>query len=240
MTRWIITLGGAEMDLDRLVEWKADDWQITRHETRGVVLCGERFERLDDDASVRRVTGALVRQINRAAKLCLGGFQGVKITVTAEHRQVRDHQEVQGHDVSHVHLSVTARVTAQLNAVLIKASDTPDAPPQRPPGTDCVQLVAALEADANLAASLDYIEAGESWNNSYKAFEAICDSVKGRKALLETGWLTRSALSTFTRSAQPDRHHNSPTVEGRMTEAEGRAFILDLLEKLIAARCRAR
>ena len=70
----------------------------------------------------------------------------------------------------------------------------------------------------------------------YKAFEAIRDSVGGHAALLKTGWCSRRALNRFTQSAQPDRHHDWPEVDQSMTEAEGRAFVLNLLEKLIASR----
>ena len=61
MTRWIVTLAGSEADLDQLAELPdGDDWQIIRREKRGVVLCGERFEALDDHDSLRRAAEDLI------------------------------------------------------------------------------------------------------------------------------------------------------------------------------------
>ena len=59
MTCWLVTLIGTEADLDRLVELPdGDDWQVIRHDKRGVVLCGTRLEALDDYAAVGEVAEA--------------------------------------------------------------------------------------------------------------------------------------------------------------------------------------
>ncbi len=234
MTRWLVTLTGTEADLDRLVELPdGDDWQVTRHDKRGVALCGERFEALSDHDSLRRVAEALIEHLNRAARHRLTGFQGVALGATVEQGQGGDHLALLGHDAVHVHATATATVWAHLHAegVAIGARAQLDAPP---PGTDCVRLVLLLEANPHLVAALDYIQDGGAWDNSYKAFKAIRDAIGGQKALLKAGWCTKRALDRFTQVVQPERHDDWPEVEQRMIDAEGRAFVLDLLTKLIA------
>ncbi len=225
MTRWLVTLTGTEADLDRLVEWlDGDDWQVVRHEKHSVVLCGERFETLSDHDSVRRIAEALIEHLNHAARHHLTDFQSVTLGTTVEQGQDGDHLALLGHDAVHVH--ETAHVHE--DAVLTSAPAQSDVPQ---PGAACARLVALLEADHHLAVALDYIQDSGDWGTSYKAFEAIRDSVGGHEALLKTGWCSKRALDRFV---QPDRDHDWPEVEQRMIDAEGRAFVLDLLTKLIS------
>ena len=58
------------------------------------------------------------------------------------------------------------------------------------------------------------------------------DSVGSHAALLKTGWCSKRALDRFTQVVP--EHDDWPEVEQRMIDAEGRAFVLDLLTKLIA------
>ena len=236
MTRWIVTLAGSEADLDQLAGWPdGDDWRIIRHEKRGVVLCGERFEALDDHDSLRRAAEDLIKHLNRAARLRLPDFQGVTLGGTVDQGQGGDHLLPLGHDAVHVHMAAKATVHAhvRLDAAItdpLTQSNTPQ------PGADYVRLVALLEADRHLVAALDYIQDGDDWDNTWKAFEAVRKIIGGQQALRDTRWCSRRALNRFTQSAQPDRHHDWPEVDQSMTEAEGRAFVLNLLEKLIASR----
>ena len=232
MTRWLVTLTGTEADLDRLVEWPdGDDWQVVRHEKRSVVLCGERFETLSDHDSVRRIAEALIEHLNRAARHHLTDFQSVTLGTTVEQGQDGDHLALLGHDAVHVHETAKVIVTPHVHedAVITGAPTQSDTPQ---PGVDCARLVALLEADHHLTVALDYIQDSGDWGNSYKAFEAIRDSVGGHAALLKTGWCRKRALDRFTQVVP--EHDDWPEVEQRMIDAEGRAFVLDLLTKLIA------
>ncbi len=235
MTRWLVTLGGDATDLERLVEWPdGDDWQITRHDKRGVVLCGARFEALDDHDSLRRAAEDLIEHLNRVARLRLTDFQGVTLGATVEQGQGGDHLALLAHDAVHVH--VAAKATVHPHVRLDAAIDPPIQSNTPQAGADCVRLVALLEADRHLVAALDYIQDGDDWDNTWKAFEAVRKIIGGQQALRDTRWWSRRALNRFTQSVQPDRHHDWPEVDQSMTEAEGRAFVLDLLEKLIASR----
>jgi hypothetical protein len=232
MTRWLVTLTGTEADLDRLVEWPdGDDWKIVRHEKHGVVLCGERFETLSDHDSVRRIAEALIEHLNRAARHHLKDFQSVTLGTTVERGRDGDHLALLGHDAVHVHETAKVIVTPHVHedAVITGAPTQSDTPQ---PGVDCARLVALLEADHHLTVALDYIQDSDDWGNSYKAFEAIRDSVGSHAALLKTGWCSKRALDRFTQVVP--EHDDWPEVEQRMIDAEGRAFVLDLLTKLIA------
>jgi len=232
MTRWLVTLTGTEADLDRLVEWPdGDEWKIVRDPKRGVVLCGARFEALDDHGSLRRSAEALIKHLNRAARYHLTDFQSVTLGTTVEQGQGGDQLAVLGHDSVHVHVTAKVIVTPHVHedAVITGAPTQSDTPQ---PGVDCARLVALLEADHHLTVALDYIQDSDDWGNSYKAFETIRDSVGSHAALLKTGWCSKRALDRFTRVVP--EHDDWPEVEQRMIDAEGRAFVLDLLTKLIS------
>ena len=179
-----------------------------------------------DHDSVRRIAEALIEHLNRAARHHLTDFQSVTLGTTVEQGQGGDRLAVLGHDAVHVHGTAHARV----DAVIINAPARSDTPP--PPGVDCARLVTLLEANRHLTVVLDYIQDSNDLGNSYKAFEAIRDSVGSHAALLKTGWCSKRALDRFTQVVP--EHDDWPEVEQRMIDAEGRAFVLGLLTKLIA------
>ena len=236
MTRWLVTLGGDATDLERLVEWPdGDDWQITRHDKRGVVLCGARFEALDDHDSLRRAAEDLIEHLNRAARLRLTDFQGVILGATVEQGQDGDHLALLAHDAVHVHVAAKATVHAhvRLDAVLTDApaqSDTPQ------PGADCMRLVALLEAHPDLANALRYLEEEADLRGYYKVGEAILRAL-GRPKKWDTfnklGWASDDEVRRFTGSTQTRRHHAVPGPDTPMSDSEARTFVRDLLDKLI-------
>ena len=236
MMRWLVTLAGAAADLDRLVELPdGSDWEIVRHEKHGAVLCGKRFEALDDYETVGEVAEALLADINRTATFLLqGGFQGVRRAHTVEQREEREHVIMSADTGIYALTGFAANLTWTKRAPDGSVIEISEDREREQLTENYAKLVPLLEANRHLAAALDYIQDGDDWDSSYKAFEAIRDSIGGRAALLKTRWCSKRALSRFTQSAQPDRHHAWPEVEERMTEAEGRAFVRGLLGKLIA------
>ncbi len=236
MTRWLVTLAGSVADLDRLVKLPdGEDWQIIRHEKRGVVLCGERFEQLNDDSSLRRVAGALVEHLNRAAQYHLTDFQGVTLRATVEQGQGGDHLALLAHDAVHVHLAGKATVPAhvRLDAAITGAPAQSDTPR---PGADCMRLVALLEAHPDLANALRYLEEEADLRGYYKVGEAILRAL-GRPKKWDTfnklGWASDDEVWRFTGSTQTRRHHAVPGPDTPMSDSEARTFVRDLLDKLI-------
>ena len=144
MTRWLVTLAGDAADLDRLVELPDGDvWQVVRQDKRGVVLCGARFEALDDHASLRRAAEDLIEHLNRAARHRLTEFQGVTLGATVEQVQGGDHLALLAHDAVHVHVAAKATVHAHLRLdAAIADPPTQSNTPQ--PGADFARLVALL------------------------------------------------------------------------------------------------
>lgn len=88
-----------------------------------------------------------------------------------------------------------------------------------------------LERQNDLVKALSYMRGEPNWYGYYKAYEAVRDAVGGDRGLIRKRWATKPALRRFTHSAQPDRHHDCPGPADPMTEAEGRSFVLRLLER---------
>jgi hypothetical protein len=88
-----------------------------------------------------------------------------------------------------------------------------------------------LEGQPALRTALSYIRDEPNWYEYYKVYEAVRDAAGGKRRLIGKGWTTKKALSRFTYSAQPDRHHDCPGPADPMTQAEGRSFVLRLLER---------
>jgi hypothetical protein len=83
------------------------------------------------------------------------------------------------------------------------------------------------------------------WVSLYRIVEVIQTDVGGRSPLLQTGWIARSDLTLFTRSANSPaavgdgaRHGRQvgPAPDRPMTCAEARSFVLSLVERWISKR----
>ena len=237
MREWIIELGGRNPDLKRLVGLRGDDagWRIERDDRRGVVLRSTRLDALEDRSEVRHGATKLIGRIDSAARRTVPRFGGVAL---ADCVLILDGQE----QFPGVGSGNVGRMV--LPALTMKAYGAGVGPPPALDGTppspreyehwEILRQVALQEAHPDLDDALRYLKEEPDLRGYYKAFEAVRDSVGGHAALLKTGWCSKRALSRFTQSAQPDRHHGWPEVEERMTEAEGRAFVRGLLDKLIA------
>ena len=237
MREWIIELGGRNPDLERLVGLSGGDagWRIERDDRRGVVLRSSFLDALEDRSAVCREATKLVGLIDSAARLSVPRFGGVALVDCV---LILDGQEqftgISGGAVGH---QVLAALTQKGYGGGVGPPPAPDGTPPSPrefEHWEILQLFELQVAHPGLADALRYLEKEPDLRGYYKAFEAIRNSVGGHTALLQTGWCSKRALSRFTQSAQPDRHHAWPEVEERMTEAEGRAFVRGLLDKLIA------
>lgn len=94
--------------------------------------------------------------------------------------------------------------------------------------------MALLQHQPALAEALRYLREEPDWPGYYKAFEAVRDAAGGERGLRQRGWAAKPAVTDFTRSAQPGRHHRyEHAPPNPMTKAEGRAFVLGLLRRWI-------
>jgi len=235
MTRWLVILSGDVADLDRLVEWKdGDDWQIVHHENHGAVLCGARFEALDDNGSVRRAGEDLIKLLSLAARFRTD-FQDVTIGATVEQGQGGNHIALHAHDMVHVHLAeeITVRAYASLDAMI---ANQPLPPSKPPPGPDCARLVRLLEIHPDLADAIRYLEKEPDLRGYYKVGEAILRVLgKPKKwcAFDKLGWASNIEVQRFTRSTHMSRHHGVRGPDNPMSDREACAFVEGLLGKLI-------
>lgn len=243
MTRWLVTLTGAEADLKRLVEWPdGEDWQITRHEKQGVVLCGPRFEAVDDNEIVGGIAQALILHINRSASYHASDFQGVGRGNIVEQRQDRDHVIVR------VGLAVEADTAVSLswvklgpNGTVIETSEDRAREEQdrarQEQASGFPRLVTLQEPHPDLADALRYLKEEPTMYGFYKMGEAILRAIgrpKKWNALVKLGWTSDDELRRFTRSTHVKRHHRHAGPQKPMTVREADAYARELLDKLIA------
>jgi hypothetical protein len=231
MARWLVTLAGENADLERLVEWPdGEDWQILRHEKRGVVLCGPKLEAAESHECVACIADELISHINRAAKYEASDFQGVSRSYITEQRQGGDHLHLDACDGLYVHTGRPASLTHRApDGTIIETSEDRARNNFR-------RLVRLQKSNSHLADALRYIEEEPSLPGFYKTGEAILRAIgKPKKwdALEKLGWTSDDELWRFTGSAHEKRHHRHPGPPKPMTEEEAEVYIRALLDKLI-------
>lgn len=236
MTRWLVALNGAEADLERLVEWlNGEDWQISRHEKRGVVLCSLRFETVDDYEIVGRTAEALIQHINRSARHQASDFQGVSRGMIVEQRQDRDHMIVP------VGLAVETDTAASISWVKLAPNgtviETSEDRAKEEQASGFHRLVLLQEVHSDLADALRYLEEEPGMYGFYKMGEAILRAIgrpKKWNALVELGWTSDDELRHFTQSTHVKRHHRHAGPQKPMTVRDADTYSRGLLDKLIA------
>ena len=197
MMRWLVTLTGIEAVLAQLVEWPdGEDWQIIRHEKRGVVLCGRRFEPEGSYEAVGQIADELLAHINRSARYQLSHFQDVGRSKIIEQRQERDHVIVP------IGLAVETNTAASIGWVKHAPDgtviDTSEDRDRREQASSYHLLLRLQEAHPDLADALRYLEEEPGMYGFYKTAEAIDHAIstpkKSKKwdALVELGWTSKN------------------------------------------------
>jgi len=236
MMRWLVTLSGGEAVLAQLVEWTdGEDWQIIRHEKRGVVLCGRRFEPEGSYEAVGQIADELLAHINRSARHQLSHFQGVSRSNIVEQRQDRDHVIVR--------VGLAVEMNTAMSVSWVKRApdgtviDTSEDRGRREQASSYHLLVRLQEAHPDLADALRYLDEEPSMYGFYKTGEAILRAIgrpKNWDALVKLGWTSDDELWRFTKSTHTKRHHRSHGPQKPMTTHEAELYIRSLLDKLIA------
>ena len=244
MLRWLVPLTGSEADLDRLVEWPdVEDWKIVRHEKHGAVLCGERFEALDDYETVEEVAETLLAVINRTASFVLqGDFQGAHRDHIVEQRQEGDHVIMFAETGIYTVSGVAAKLTWTKHAPDGSVIETPEDREREPLAENYAKLIPLLEAYPDLTDALRYMKEEPDLRGYYKVGEAILRALgKPKKwdTLVGLGWTTDDELRRFTKSTHERRHHAATGPDKPMNDSEARAFVRALLDKLIVHLHRA-
>lgn len=236
MMRWLVTLTGIEAVLAQLVEWPdGEDWQIIRHEKRGVVLCGRRFEPEGSYEAVGQIADELLAHINRSARYQLSHFQDVGRSKIIEQRQERDHVIVP------IGLAVETNTAASIGWVKHAPDgtviDTSEDRDRREQASSYHLLLRLQEAHPDLADALRYLEEEPSMYGFYKTGEANLRAIGRPKkwdTLVKLGWSSDDELWRFTKSTHTKRHHRSHGPQKPMTAHEAELYIRNLLDKLIA------
>ncbi len=240
MREWIIELTGKEADLERLVGLRDSDagWRVERDDRRGVILRSSRLDALEDRSEVRQAAANLVSFVDIAARLSVHRFGGVAL---ADCVLILDGQEqFAGSSSGNVGHQVLPALTQKAYGAGVGPPRTPDGPPPSPrefEHWEILQRLKLLSAYPDLADALRYMNEEPDLRGYYKVGEAILRALgrpKKWEIIAKLGWASDDEVRRFTGSAQIRRHHALPGPDKPMTDSEARAFVRDLLDKLIA------
>jgi hypothetical protein len=221
--KWFVALSGDGIVLDELRQrLEASDIRLEKVENE-YRLHWSRFDGLATDTEVLASAQQAVALLNLAGILRIDSFQPVNVGAVIQ-------IQADGSEKHFVRASVTTRVRALFRAEVIRADGTRETPQPE----ELKPLLAVLELSRKIERATHYVLHEPNWYGYYKAFEAIREHVKGHKNLVARGWSTHDEIRRFTWSAQPKRHHNKPGPPKPMSETEGRAFAITLIERAIA------
>jgi len=221
MPEWLVRLTGKERDLRFLATTlRGADCRVTEKDGE-FHLRSSHFESLADAGEVKTAADEMIDQANLAALIWFERYGGVLPgEVVGLEPDGSRHVAV----FTMVGAVIAGPATA-FGSVTVVGSHT------KPESLDLTRDMSLLQWQPALRVALSYMRDKPDWHGYYKAYEAIRDTVGGDRGLVRKGWTTRKALSRFTHSAQPERHHDCPGPANKMTEAEGRSFVLSLLRR---------
>jgi hypothetical protein len=222
MPEWLVRVTGKERDLRFLATTLREaDCRVTEKDGE-FHLRSSHFEALADAGEVKTAADEMIERANLVAPLRFEGY-----------RDVLPGEVVGLEPDGSRHVTVFAKAGAVLMAARATAfgSVTVVGSHTKPEPLDLTRDMSLLERQPALRMALSYMRDEPNWYGYYKADEAIRDAVGGDRGLIRNGWITKKGLSRFTHSAQPERHHDCPGPADKMTEAEGRSFVLRLLRR---------
>ena len=222
-TQWYVALVGEAKDLEELRQrLQSSEIRVVKVENE-YRLHWPRFDGLATDAEVLASAETAVALLNMAGTLRIDSFQPIKTGAVIE---VHSDGSVQHFE----RVAYTIRTQVSFDAAVIRADGTRET--IQPEGLE--YLLSILESSTHIERALHYVLHEPNWYGYYKAFEAIRDCVGNHNLLVKRRWFTGAEISRFTGSANPERHHKKRGHRNPMTEREGRAFALALIERAIA------
>ena len=166
---WRVQLAGDPSDLESLAaEPTSAEWSIQRHGEQ-FMLTSISFDPMADRSTIWSLADDLVARIDRAARLRMSGFGGIR---AAALRQRRDN------DGSRIDISVrdsltlSVRETGEVRVGLDAVGKAPTKPAM-PPCPGLPDLVALQQANPRFGDALSYLKHDDDWPDYYKAFEAL-------------------------------------------------------------------
>jgi TIR domain len=226
MTQWRVQLSGDPRDLETLAaESQPAEWSI-RRDGEQFMLTSSSFDPVADSSVIWAQADDLVARIDRAARLLMSSFSGIRTAALRRGRENDGSQiNIYTRDVGAIRANETAELHVGLDGVGVAPTKVPVTPCPNLP-----DLVALQQTNSDFNEALSYL-CDDNWHAYYNAFEALREAVGGERKVQQLGWASRNQISRFRQSAQPDRHHGRQPPKNPMSIPEGRGFIDDLLRK---------
>lgn len=210
MPRWRVWISGGRRSLQRLKDHSCDpNWTVGFDETVGnFFITGDRFERFNSASEVHVSANELVDEISLAAISRWVGFVNIMVGATEETRPDGSRNQT---------------------VIVGTAYDYREDPDQET-GT-LEERVAILREYPKIASALRYIRDENDWNSYYRAYEAIGKSGE----IVKRGLVSKKECDRFTGSARARHHEAHSPIKDPMTLGQGRAWITNVVRRLVAS-----
>ena len=217
MPEWIVRLVGEEWNLRFLASaLRSGDCRVTE-EDGGFYLRSSRFASLASAGEVKTVADELLEQASLVAPARFDGYGGVLID-----RIIRIEQDGSRQGTDFMYCRVTCRVIP--SAADIASIEEP---------RDLNRDRSLLRRRPLLLKASRHVRDEPGWPGYWKAVEALGEQVGGLDRIPELGWASEDEVDRFRKTAHHHRHHWVPAPPNPMTEIEGRAFVLRLLQRCL-------
>jgi hypothetical protein len=239
MNEWLVSLKGADLDLEYLSsEFVSGACSIVKEGTR-YYLRSVRFSLQTEASDVRDSATELLRVVNGLAAVRSPDFEAVELGDIA---YVDD--EGQRHSFSFIIGIVSPRTMMGGELTLVESDDTVALSQRRSETETWLQIANEEPAVVDGVSRFGSRESSPKnrWYDLYWVYEIMRRDV-GRKHILERGWATRSIIEAFTRTANHYYRHPpgaSVTPPRPMSLSAAEALIRHLLRAWLDQQCQER
>ena len=227
MPQWRVQLSGDPRDLENSSgQSQPAEWSI-RRDGEQFMLTSISFDPVANSSVIWARADDLVARIDRAARLRMSSFSGIRIAALRRGCENNGSQiEIYTRDVLAISVNETAELHVGLDAVIV-------APPEVSVTScpDLPDLVALQQVNSDFSEALSYL-CDDDRRDYYKAFEALRAAVGGERKIQEFSWASEKSDLLGSGS----RRRRSGTSGGRppknpMSLLKARGFIHDLFRK---------
>jgi len=241
MPKWLVKLKGEKFDLEDFPSLLQSPELSVIEENGSYYLQSSKFNTLASADEVFQRGLELIERVNGAAKLYIDNFHDVAVDEVT-------HIEDDGRKSHHNVLQIDNIMQRQkVSPVTLTASNgSQPAVNQHSLLESCVHLSQKFK---QVAVALHFYHE-DSWVNLYKVYETIRDDIseddfKGDDILINNGWVSRSELRRFKRTAQSKEalgdqaRHASKTYtppDVPMSHSETKSLVKSILMKWLATK----
>lgn len=231
---WKVQLSGPQYELDELLHSFGDgDFSLSRGEHGEYYLYSSQFDGCNSANDVREVSTAILKVLNGATKLALGGNLGLTVSCVVEQRP-------DGIECSHMCIVDTVLIK---DSFVIRIFDSKGNFVNEYSPADFVPIWLKLGLQDDVVGKVFRLFGQQhDWVNLYRIYEVIEEDVNG---IVKKGWLTEEQKKVFKHTANSPtaigdeaRHGKEPTSPPRfpMLLSEARVLIENLVHKWLRTK----